>query len=166
MVVTLSSHNDWHENKLEQIQGKLYMEENINNLQSSQTRRCEFVTHADVRRIEKMIEEETIRLASQDGASVLEWVEKLRERGHFVALKSSSDLPPTDSGLEKDTFVMIIQTQYQWNCWRKHASRYAGVDATHNTTHYENMSLFTLLVRDRWGHGMFFICSSLNTPPN
>jgi len=53
------------------------MEENINNLQSGQTCCCKFVTHADVCRIEKMIEEETIRLASQDGASVLEWVEKL-----------------------------------------------------------------------------------------
>lgn len=29
-----------------------------------------------------------------------------------------------------------------------------GIDATHNTTYYENMSLFTVLVRDRWGHGI------------
>lgn len=102
-----------------------------------------------------MIEEETIRLASQDGASVLEWVKKLREQGHFVELKTSSDMPPENSGLDCDSFVLIIQTQYQRECWQKHAHRYAGIDATHNTTHYENMSLFTLLVRDKWGHGQF-----------
>ena len=139
--------------KLEQIQGRIYTEDNIDNLRSGQMCRREFVTRADVRRIEKMIEEETIRLASQDGASVLEWVKDLRKRGHFVELKTSSDAPPPNSGLEKESFVIIIQTQYQQECWRKNAHRFAGIDATHNTTHYANMSLFTLLVRDRWGHG-------------
>ena len=108
---------------------------------------------ADIRRIEKIIEEETIRLASQDGASVLEWVKTLRERGHFVELKTSSDEPPPNSGLEKGSFVLIIQTKYQAECWQKNAQQYAGIDATHNTTHYKNMSLFTLLVHDKWGHG-------------
>ena len=29
-----------------------------------------------------------------------------------------------------------------------------GIDATHNTTQYEGVSLFTVIVRDAWGHGM------------
>jgi len=102
-----------------------------------------------------MIEEETVRLATQDGASVLKWVETLHARGHYVEVKTSSDEPPSGSGLDKpDTFALIMQTKYQRECWIKHGGRFAGIDATHNTTHYENMSLFTLLVRDRWGHGM------------
>lgn len=118
-----------------------------------------------MRRIEKMIEEETIRLASKDGASVLEWVATLQKRGHFVSLKSSSDASPLNSGLEKNSFVLIIQTQYQQECWQKHGHRFAGIDATHNTTHYENMNLFTLLVRDRWGHGTYpYFPRSLNKP--
>lgn len=28
------------------------------------------------------------------------------------------------------------------------------MDGTHNTTMYENLTLFTLLVRNNWGHGM------------
>jgi len=67
--------------------------------------------------------------------------------------KTSSDEPPASSGLDNDSFVLVIQTRYQQECWQKHGPRFAGIDATHNTTHYENMSLFTLLVRDRWGHG-------------
>lgn len=38
-------------------------------------------------------------------------------------------------------------------CWQSLGHTYAGIDATHNTTHYENMSLFTLMVQDKWGHG-------------
>jgi hypothetical protein len=35
----------------------------------------------------------------------------------------------------------------------EHGKNFAGIDATHNTTQYENVSLFTVMVRDRWGHG-------------
>ena len=101
-----------------------------------------------------MIEEETVRLATQDGASVLKWVETLRAHNHYVKIKTSSDNPPPGSGLDKSTFALIIQTRYQRECWVKHGGRFSGIDATHNMTHYENMSLFTLLVRDQWGHGM------------
>jgi len=38
--------------------------------------------------------------------------------------------------------------------WRKHGKEFAGLDATHNTTQYDNMSLFTLIARDDWGRGM------------
>lgn len=101
-----------------------------------------------------MIEQETVRLSPNDGSSVLKWVHILKERGDFVRMKTSVDQPPEGSNLERDSFVLIIQTQYQRECWQKHGARFAGIDATHNTTHYQGMSLFTLLVRDKWGHGM------------
>jgi len=134
-----------------------YHESNRGDLGSKSATRNEFATRADVRHIQKAIEEETIRLASQDGASVLQWAEKLCEEGHFVTLKSFSDPPPPDSNLNSESFVLIIQTKYQRECWQKHGHAFAGLDATHNTTHYENMSLFTLLVRDEWGHGLYIL---------
>jgi hypothetical protein len=70
------------------------------------------VTRADVRRIQKMIEEESIHLAAQDSPSVMEWVAKLREEGHFVSLKCSNESAPTGSQLDNDSFVLIIQTKY------------------------------------------------------
>jgi hypothetical protein len=72
-----------------------YHESNHGDLGSKSATRNEFATHADVRRVQKAIEEETIRLASQDGASVLQWAKKLREEGDFVTLKSFSNPPPT-----------------------------------------------------------------------
>jgi hypothetical protein len=133
----------------------MYHENNLDDTRSSKAHRRHFATRADVRRIQKMIEEEAIRLASQDGTSVLEWVKKLEAEGHFVILKRSDQPPPTGSDLEDDSFVLIIQTKYQRECWQKFGSKFAGIDGTHNTTHYEGMTLFTLMVRDQWGHGQF-----------
>ena len=134
--------------QLEQIQGTIYTEENLGNLKVEGTQRSEFCTRAVVRRIEKRIEEETIRLATQDSESVLRWVNVLQARGHYILIKTSNNEPPHNSNLNKDVFILIIQTKYQQECWKKHGHCFAGIDATHNTTHYENMSLFTLLVRD------------------
>ncbi|KAJ7816484.1 hypothetical protein B0H13DRAFT_1923533 [Mycena leptocephala] len=57
---------------LEQITRNMYHESNLEDLRSKKANRRHFVTRADIRRIQKMIGEETIRLASGDGASVLE----------------------------------------------------------------------------------------------
>ncbi|KAF5333556.1 hypothetical protein D9611_002587 [Ephemerocybe angulata] len=140
---------------LEHVRGRIYTEEGNSSASDADVSRSEFISRSDVRRVERIIEEESIRLAKKDGPSVLRWVEKLRSEGHYVFLKTSSDASAATSvRLDSDAFVLIIQTQYQQECWQKHGARFAGIDATHNTTHYEGMNLFTLLVRDRWGHGM------------
>jgi hypothetical protein len=84
---------------------------------------------------------------------VLRWVERLRESGDLLAFKSSADVALVGSGLEKDVFVLIIQTAYQREVFLQDGHSFAGIDATHNMTQYENTSLFTVLIRDRWGHG-------------
>lgn len=100
-----------------------------------------------------MIEAESIRLDKDDGESVFEWVEKLRETGEILAFKSSTGAIPEGSTLAKDSFVLVIQTDYQKEMYRKWGNNFMGIDATHNTTHYDKMSLFTMMVRDPWGHG-------------
>jgi hypothetical protein len=71
-----------------------------------------------------------------------------------MGFKASSDPPLPLSNLAPDVFVLAIQTPYQRKCYGKWGRQFMGVDATHNTTYYENMSPFTLIVRDRHGHGM------------
>ena len=77
----------------------------------------------------------------------------------MLGFKSSADTAPKGSDLAPDTFALVIQTQYQREVFEKYGHVFAGVDATHNTTHYENTSLFTVIVRDKWGHREILINS-------
>ncbi|KAH6914608.1 hypothetical protein BKA70DRAFT_1093747, partial [Coprinopsis sp. MPI-PUGE-AT-0042] len=118
---------------LEQIRGGVTSNV-FANVADHKFHRNAFCTAADVRRIQKSIEAEMVRLAKQDGPSVVAWVQKLRAAGHYVFLKSRSDAPPPQSNVASDAFLLIIQTPYQKQCWDKYGSRFAAIDATHNTT--------------------------------
>ncbi|PPR02766.1 hypothetical protein CVT24_002240 [Panaeolus cyanescens] len=141
---------------LESIHGNLYDEINfeVARSQGRKSVRDDFVNIKDVRRIQKILEQKNVRLAPTDGPSVLKWVQQLQDQGHFVFLKASNSAPPPQSNLAADVFILIIQTRYQSECWEKHGRRFGAIDGTHNTTHYENMTLFTLIAWDRWGHGI------------
>jgi hypothetical protein len=89
---------------------------------------------------------------------VLKWIERLRESGEIVAFKSSTGAVPEGLALAKNAFVLVIQTKYQQEVYQKWGNEFIGIDATHNTMHYDKMSLFTIMVRDQWGHGQ---CSNL-----
>ncbi|KAJ7282530.1 hypothetical protein C8J57DRAFT_1554562 [Mycena rebaudengoi] len=98
--------------------------------------RTEFIQLRDIRRIQKEIEAENIRLAPDDGLSTQRWVEILRTKSHLLGFKSKLD-PPPGSGLALD-----------------HGEHLLCIDATHNVTMYENLNLTTLLVRNKRGHGI------------
>jgi hypothetical protein len=109
----------------------------------------------DIRRIEKQIEAETVHLDPDNGISTLRWVHNLQRKGQLLGFKSRSDPPPLGSGLDQDIFVCMIQTNWQRSMFAKYGKGILCIDATHNTTMYENMNLTTLVVQDRWGHGEF-----------
>lgn len=74
------------------------------------------------------------------------------EDDSVLAFKSAADAPPEGSQLAADDFVLILQDSYQKELFERHGPRFAGIDATHNTTYYKGMLLFTIIVRDEWGH--------------
>lgn len=133
--------------------------------------RSQFITMADICRIEVCIrcpgapassrdtcwqaeiEAEDIRLHPKDGESVRLWVDNLRKQGAVLSFKGCDDAPPDGSGLESGCFNLIIQTEEQRKHFKDHGNNFAGMDGTHNTTHYDGMTLYTMMVRDRWGHG-------------
>jgi hypothetical protein len=116
--------------------------------------RTDFVQLRDVHRIEKAIEAEDIQLHADDGRSTLTWVERLRERGHLLGFKSKTYPPPPDSNLSGDVFTLMFQTGWQRRMFRKYGCRILCIDATHNTSMYENLQLTTLVVRDNYAHGI------------
>jgi hypothetical protein len=115
--------------------------------------RNDFIQLQDIRRIEKAIEAESVRLHPDDGQSTLRWVEKLRAEDKLLGFKAKSDLPPAGSGLDPDTFVLMLQTKWQKKKFEQYGEQLLCIDTTHNTTVYENLNLTTLLVRDNWAHG-------------
>jgi hypothetical protein len=117
--------------------------------------RNDFITLADIRRIEKAIEAEDIRLHHDDGKSVFLWAEQLRASDSLLGFKSRACPVPLGSKLANDAFTLMIQTplqREQFHCYGNKSI--AFIDGTHNTTMYENMILTTIIVRDHWGHGM------------
>jgi hypothetical protein len=124
-------------------------------VRESRTRsdRDHYITMRDISRIRRIAENDEIRLDDNDAISVRLWVTKLGQRGAEAILKDRRDPPPLGSGLSQDSFVLCIQTEFQRDRFRAHGSNFLSVDATHNTTQYAGVQLFTLIVRDSWGHG-------------
>ncbi|KAJ7776084.1 hypothetical protein B0H14DRAFT_3508317 [Mycena olivaceomarginata] len=105
--------------------------------------RAEDRTLRDIRRIEKAIEAESVRLHPDDGQSTLRWVEKLRAEDKLLGFKAKSDLPPAGSGLDPDAFVLMLQTKWQKKKFEQYGEQLLCINATHNTTVYENLNLTT-----------------------
>ncbi len=107
-----------------------------------------------MRRIEKAIEAETVRLNRDDGKSVFLWVDRLRASDSLLGFKSRVCSAPLGSKLANDAFVLMIQSPSQRELFHRYGNNgVIFIDGTHNTTMYQNMILTTILVRDHWGHG-------------
>ncbi|KAJ6496886.1 hypothetical protein DFH09DRAFT_854266, partial [Mycena vulgaris] len=96
--------------------------------------RTEFIELRDIRRIEKEIEAETVRLHPDDGQSTLQWVERLRLKGHLLGFKSKTDPVPPGSNLAPDVFTLMIQTDWQRSMFAKYGEPLLCIDVTHNVT--------------------------------
>lgn len=112
-----------------------------------------FITKADIRAIQVGIEAEEVRLAKDDASSTLAWVERLRAEGSLLGFKAVADLAPEGSGMPADTFFLAIQTPWQQSIHDEVAEYVLCIDGTHNTTQYYNCNLYTILGRNKWGHG-------------
>lgn len=115
--------------------------------------RDKFADFGDVSRVARVLDAETIRLHPQDGVSVKLWVERLREENTSVFYKDRLDTSPPGLQMHEKDVLLCIQTQYQLDAFRRLGRGFIGIDATHNTTQYEGIMLYTMIARDDWGHG-------------
>ncbi|SRR6266702_2339562 len=120
----------------------------------TQTNRDYHMTMRDISRLRRIVENDKIHLDNNDAISVRLWVTRLRQGGAKAVLKDKRDPPPPESGLSPDCFVLCIQTIFQRDHFCALGSDFLSIDATHNTTQYAGVQLFTLIVRDLWGHGV------------
>ena len=102
----------------------------------------------------RQIEQAEIRLHPEDAISVKLWVDRLKAENVSVFYKDKLDRSPTDSGLHENLFVLCFQTTFQLDALQRLGCWFIGLDATHNTSQYVGIQLFTIIARDNWGHGM------------
>ena len=94
-----------------------------------------------------------ICLHPEDAISIRLWIDKIKDEDTLIFYKDRLDPASEGSGLQDQAFVMCIQTGFQLDTFRSLGEFFIGIDATHNVTQYENYLLFTIIARDRWGHG-------------
>jgi hypothetical protein len=116
--------------------------------------RDQLIALEEVNRMAQVIENDNIRLHPEDAVSTQLLIEQLAEGGTLTYYKNKQDPAPIDSRLPEDVFVLCIQTSFQLDAFRRLGSGFIGIDATHNVTQYQDLLLFTIIARDRWGHGM------------
>ena len=111
------------------------------------------ITTRDIAWLRRIVENQDIRHDDNDAISLQVWAANIQQDGGETFLKDKLDPPPPGSGLSSDVFVLCIQTKFQKDQFQKLGSNFVSIDATHNTTEYTGLNLFTIIVRDFWGHG-------------
>jgi hypothetical protein len=100
------------------------------------------------------VEQETICLHPEDAISIKLWMDRLQEMEVNVFYKDKLTPPPPASKLQGDTFILCVQTPFQMDAFQRLGnSGFIGINTTHNITHFSDVLLFTIIARDRWGHG-------------
>ena len=107
----------------------------------------------DVNRIATALEREWTQKHPKDEISMKLWLEELGDEGANSFCKDKEDPPPQGSRLAADVFILILQTQFQSDIYRRLGGGFLGIDATHNTTCYTGVMLITIMARDKWGRG-------------
>jgi hypothetical protein len=110
----------------------------------------------------RIIEEETICLHEEDAISSKLWMDRLEADKTCTFYKDKSNPPPFGSNLDKEVFVMCIQTSFQVGVFGHLSNGFIGIDATHNITQYANFLLFTIIVRDQWARGVLLLQHAIN----
>lgn len=91
------------------------------------------------------------RQDGNDAVSVHRWVAKLRKLDCILDYHQAGD--PHDS-IDSEDFSLIIQTPWQRRIFAETGEYVLCMDGTHNTQVY-GYTLFTLLSRDKYGHGQW-----------
>jgi hypothetical protein len=112
-----------------------------------------FISPSDVSKIGRSLLKNEICLHPEDAISIKLWIDRIKDEDTLIFHKSRIDPAPQGSGLQDQAFVMCIQTGFQLDAYRSLGNFFIAIDATHNVTQYENYLLFTIIARDKWGHG-------------
>ena len=117
--------------------------------------RDQLISLKEINHIAHAFYSDKMRLHPDDAISTRLLIERLSAQGTHAFYKDKQDRTPIELGLPPDVFILCIQTRFQLDAFRRLGSGFIGIDATHNTTQYQNLLLFTIIARDHWGQGKY-----------
>ena len=120
--------------------------------------RRELITHQDICNIRHQYNIEGIKFDADDAKSVSLWVQYFNSYcvndNPVLLYKSQGTEPDGDlKDLNKDDFIICVQTPFQADMLREFGSEAVCVDSTHGTNVYD-FKLITVIVLDELGEGI------------
>ena len=112
-------------------------------------------TNKDVYNIKRSMNVRNIQKHTSDPASVQIWITQLRDNDVYnpvLYFKQQGDVDENGC-LEKDDFLLYIQTNFQCDMLKEFGNTAICMDATHGTNQYSFL-LITLLIIDNYGEGI------------
>ena len=123
--------------------------DNIRDTQFGQLTRDQLSTRVDLRNIKRQYNINCKEKDSDDASSVLYWVEEMkREAYNPVLCFKRQEEESSDDAVEKNNFLLGLQTEFQKEMFVKYAQKLVCVDATHGTTSYDFQLITVLVIAD------------------
>ena len=116
--------------------------------------RKHFITKSDIRNIRVKVDDRIVKRHDDDETSVTMMVAELQQEpfNPIVIFKPQGSKDDSHPALQTDSFVLVIQTQFQMEVYQKYASTILCIDSTHGTNQYR-FKLVSVVVPDEYGKG-------------
>ncbi len=116
--------------------------------------RKHLLSKQDIRNVKRSVLDRKIKRHDNDAISVGILVQELQNETFdpilfYKAQGCESELKPF---LKKDSFLLVLQTEFQMDLYRKFSQKILCIDATHSTNAYR-FKLITCLVQDDFCQG-------------
>ena len=119
--------------------------------------RKHLVSRQDILNVKHQIQDQSIIRHSDDATSVQLAVNALQqEEFNLILYFKAQHIDDEDyPQLSRDTFVLILQTEFQRQIYHQFSSKIVCIDSTHGTNSYK-FKLITLLVSDDFAAALLF----------
>lgn len=122
----------------------------------AEAKRKHFVTKQDVANVRMKIKDLTVIRNQEDAMSVDLFVRELQQEPYdpILLYKHQHDSDLAYPTLSRESFLLALQTEFQKQLYKDHASKVLCIDATHGTNAYK-FKLITVMVADEYGQGLY-----------
>lgn len=116
--------------------------------------RKHFLAKSDIRNIKVKVDDRIVKRHDDDATSVTMMVAELQQEpfNPVVIFKPQGSKVDSHPSLQTDSFVLVLQTQFQMELYQKYASTILCIDSTHGTNQYR-FKLISIVVPDEYGKG-------------